>query len=211
MNDRTCIVTRQSGDRDRLIRFVGDPDGAVVPDLKQSLPGRGCWVTGTRRNVDLAVRKNLFARALRAGVKPGSDLGVLVDTLLAKSALGSIGLARKAGEVVLGAAKVENAVRNGTALVVLHANEASDDGVRKLNQARRAVVLAGGPDIPSIKLFSETEMSLALGGTNVIHAALLAGSAGKAAQKRLMALYRYREIPGNGSDNNIAPMDGMAS
>ena len=33
---------------------------------------------------------------------------------------------------------------------------------------------------------------MALGGTNVIHAAVLAGDAGKAVQKRMVALDRYR-------------------
>ncbi len=41
MNDRTCIVTRESGYADDMIRFVAGPDGAVVPDLKHELPGRG--------------------------------------------------------------------------------------------------------------------------------------------------------------------------
>lgn len=35
-------------------------------------------------------------------------------------------------------------------------------------------------------------MGLALGGTNVIHAAVLASEAGKAAMKRMVALNRYR-------------------
>ncbi len=211
MNDRTCIVTRKSGDRNRLIRFVAGPDGAVVPDLKESLPGRGCWVTGTRGNVDLAARKNLFARALRAGVSPGDDLGSMVDTLLARSALGSLGLARKAGEIALGAAKIESAIRKGSALAVLHAFEASADGVRKMDQARRAVILAGGPDVSAFKLFSVQEMSLALGGTNVIHAGVLAGTAGRAALKRLVALHEYRELPGGGCNDSVAPADGMPS
>ena len=35
-------------------------------------------------------------------------------------------------------------------------------------------------------------MGLALGGTNVIHAAVLAGDAGRAVEKRMVALDRYR-------------------
>ena len=111
--------------------------------------------------------------------------------MLAKSALGSLGLARKAGAIALGAAKVEAAVRSGEALAVLHAAEASADGVRKITQARRATA-PGGPQIPAYKLFSEAEMGLALGGANVIHAAVLAGDAGRAALKRIVALDRYR-------------------
>ena len=70
--------------------------------------------------------------------------------------------------------------------------EASPDGVRKITQARRATAHLGGPEIRAYKLFSEAEMSLALGGTNVIHAAVLAQDAGKAALKRMVALDRYR-------------------
>ena len=192
MSERTCIVTRRAGEPEGLLRFVASPDMAVVPDLKRNLPGRGCWVTAERGHVDQAARKNLFARALKAKVTPPDDLGGMVDRLLAQSALGSLGLARKAGQVALGAAKVDAAVRSGKARFVLHAAEASPDGVRKIDQARRATVHLGGPDTPAYKLFSEAELGLALGGTNVIHAAVLAADAGKAVLKRVVALDRYR-------------------
>jgi len=192
MNDRTCIVTRQAGEPEGLLRFVAGPDMVVVPDIRRNLPGRGCWVTAERRFVDEAVRRKLFARGLKQEVTVPADLGDMVDRLLVRAALGSLGLARKAGQVALGAAKVESTVRSGRALAVLHAYEAADDGIRKITQARRAVVFAEGPDIPAYKLFPEAELGLALGGTNVIHAALLAGEAGKAALKRMVALDRYR-------------------
>jgi uncharacterized protein len=191
MNDRTCIVTRSSAEPDELIRFVVGPDGAVVPDLKRNLPGRGCWVTADRLHIDKAAR-NLFSRAFRKEVAVPPDLGAAVDSLLAKSALGALGLARKAGAVALGATKVESSVRSGEALLVLHAEEASADGLRKITQARRATAYAGGPQIHAYKLFSEADLSLALGGTNVIHAAVLAQDAGKAVLKRMVALDRYR-------------------
>lgn len=164
----------------------------IVPDLKRNLPGRGCWVTGERTFVDKAVAKNLFARALKEPVTVSPELGELVDSLMARQALGAIGLARKAGQLVLGAAKVEGAVRSGKATMVLHAREASEDGVRKITQARRSVVHLGGPNIPAYNLFSQVELGLALGGTNVIHAAVLGADAGKAALKRVGALDRYR-------------------
>ena len=175
-SERTCIVTRETGEPEGLLRFVVGPDMSVVPDLKRKLPGRGCWVTADRLHVEEAARKNLFSRAFKAKVATPPDLGGLIDRLLAQSALGSLGLARKAGQVLLGAAKVEGA----------------DDGVRKITQARTATVHLGGPDIPAYKLFSEAELGLALGGTNVIHAAVLAGDTGKAVLKRVVALDRYR-------------------
>lgn len=192
MNDRTCIVSRERREPDELIRFVVGPDGSVVPDLKRNLPGRGCWVTADRLHVEKAVAKHLFARAFKRQVDIPPQLADTIDQIMVRSALGAIGLARKAGAVALGAAKVDNAVRGGEARAVLHATDAAEDGVRKITQARRATAHLGGPRIRAYKLFSEAELSLALGGTNVIHAAVLAQEAGKAAAKRLAALDRYR-------------------
>lgn len=192
MNDRTCIVSRESGAADDMIRFVAGPDGSVVPDLKRNLPGRGCWVKAERRLVDEAVKRKLFARALKDSVTVETDLGALVDRLLTKSALGSLALARKAGAVVSGSAKVDQAIRTGAAAMVLHAKEAAADGVRKLDQARRAVVHMEGPDIPSFSLFSGEEMDLAFGGGNVIHAAVLEGKAAAGFVQRALLLHHYR-------------------
>lgn len=206
MNDRTCIVTRQTAETDDLIRFVVGPDSSVVPDIKKTLPGRGCWVTADRLHIDKAAAKGHFARAFKKQVTVPPELGAMVDGLLARSVLGALGLARKAGAVALGAAKVDGAVRSGKALLVIHAVEASEDGVRKITQARRATVHLGGPAIPAYKLFSEAELGLALGGTNVIHAAVLAEDAGKAVLKRMVALDRYR----GGSPDDLAMIAAVA-
>ena len=49
-------------------------------------------------------------------------------------------------------------------------------------------------------------MSLALGGTNVIHAAVLAQDAGKAVEKRVVALDRYR----GGTPDDMAMLAAVA-
>jgi len=206
MIERTCIVTRKTAEPDDLIRFVAGPDSAIVPDLKRNLPGRGCWVTADRVHVDKATARGAFARALKTEVSVSPALGEMVDTLLSKSALGALGLARKAGAIALGASQVDGAVRAAKALAVLHAVEASDDGVRKIASARRSVVHLDGPAIPAYKLFSDHELGLALGGTNVIHAAVLASDAGKAALKRLVALDRYR----GGTPDDLATLAAVA-
>ncbi len=149
-------------------------------------------MSADRLHVEKAVAKNMFARAFKRQVDVSPELAPRIDRILAQSALGAIGLARKAGAVALGAAKVDNAVRGGEALLVLHATDASQDGVRKIAQARRATAHLGGPEIRAYKLFSEADLSLALGGTNVIHAAVLAQDAGKMAARRIAALDRYR-------------------
>lgn len=190
-----------------MIRFVAAPDGTVVPDLRRKLPGRGCWVAAEKSLVAKAAARNLFAKALKAPLTVAPDLAELVDSLMATSVLGTLGLARKAGAVALGATKVEAAVRSGKAIAVVHAIDASPDGVRKILAARNAAAHASGHSVPAFKLFSENEMSLALGATNVIHAALLGQGAGEAALKRMRMLAAYR---GEVHDNSASAAAGAA-
>ena len=53
---RMCAVTREVRPIDELIRFVVSPQGEVIPDLKRKLPGRGLWVSASRKTVAEAIR-----------------------------------------------------------------------------------------------------------------------------------------------------------
>ncbi|CAN7544987.1 putative RNA-binding protein YlxR (DUF448 family) [Rhizobium tibeticum] len=202
VNGRMCIVTRESGSPDELIRFVAAPDGTVVADLKRQLPGRGCWVKIDRSLVDKAVAKKLFARALKADVKAAADLGQTVETLLEQQLMQMMNMARKAGQFVTGSAKVDAAVRSGAAIAVFHATNAAEDGVRKIDQARKAwhLGMETEEEIPSYRLFSESEMEGLMGQNAFIHAAVLAGQAGEGVVKRAKMLEQYR----NGGQSRAA-------
>ncbi len=202
VNGRMCIASRESGSPDELIRFVAAPDGTVVPDLKRELPGRGCWVKMDRSLVDKAVAKKLFARALKADVKAADDLGERVERLLLHQLLQMMNMARKAGQLVTGSAKVDAAIRSGAALAVFHSTDAAADGVRKIDQARKAwrLGMETEEEIPSFRLFSEGEMEGVMGQNAFIHAAVLAGQAGEGVVKRAKMLEQYR----NGGQSRAA-------
>ena len=202
VNGRMCIVTRESGSPDELIRFVAAPDGTVIADLKRQLPGRGCWVKIDRSLVDKAVAKKLFARALKADVKAAADLGETVGMLLAQQLMQMMNMARKAGQFVTGSAKVDAAVRSGAAIAVFHATNAAEDGVRKIDQARKAwhLGMETEEEVPSYRLFSESEMEGVMGENAFIHAAVLAGQAGEGVVKRAKMLEQYR----NGGQSRAA-------
>jgi uncharacterized protein len=194
VNGRMCIVTRESGSPDELIRFVAAPDGSIIPDLKRQLPGRGCWVKIDRSLVDKAVAKKTFARALKADVKAADDLGETVDRLLAQQLMQMMNMARKASQFITGASKVDAAIRAGAAIAVFHSTGAADDGVRKIDQARKAwhLGMETEEEIPSFRLFSESEMEGVMGQNAFIHAAVLAGQAGEGVVKRAKMLEQYR-------------------
>ena len=191
--ERQCAVTREVRPVSSLMRFVLDPDGQVVPDLKRVLPGRGVWVTATAETVAAAEknRKKVFGRGFKgeALVEPG--LPERVDALLERSALQALSLTRKAGELVTGYAKVEAALRRDTVIGLIHASDAAGDGVRKLAALAAAnEELANGCQI--VRLFDSTQLDLALGRSNVIHAALLAGHASENFLARVRDMERFR-------------------
>ena len=195
---RLCIATREVRPIDELIRFVIGPDGGVVPDLKRRLPGRGVWVTATRENVDEAVRRNAFARSFKQAVHAPADLAALTEQLLEKSVLDALSIAHKAGMVEIGFARVEDSLVKHDIAALIHASEASGEGIRKLAGAvRRRYGDAPGP--PIIAALASAQLDLALGRSNVIHAALLAGPAGEAVLARVDTHQRFRGETAAGS------------
>ena len=188
---RTCALTRARRPRDALIRFVLAPDGTVVPDLKERLPGRGLWLTASGDVVADAVKRKVFARSFKAEAKVPEELPATVERLLAEAALSALALANKAGEATFGNAKVEEAIAGGRVLALIHAKEAAEDGYRKLDGKARAA--SSGPPVPAIRAFGTDEFSLATGRTNVIHAALIQGGAAESVLAAASRLERYRK------------------
>lgn len=190
--ERTCVVTRQQRPVDDLVRFVRGPDGEVVPDLRRKLPGRGVWVTARASDVATAERKRLLERAFDEGASVAPGLAERVDALMLAAAVQALSLARKAGNVVSGFAKVEAAIASGQVVGLIHADDAGADGVSKLRQALRR--RHGDFCPPVIRCFGPEQLDLAFGRTNVIHAALLAGAASGNLLARVRDLLRFRGI-----------------
>jgi uncharacterized protein len=190
--ERFCVVTRCARPVDDLIRFVVAPDGTVIPDLKQNLPGRGVWVTATRAAVSEAVRKKAFARGFKTEIRTPADLVELTEKLLVKSALDALAMAGKAGCIVAGFSKVEAALAKGDVAALLHGRDGSADGRRKMEAALRQGNVVNADEIVVIDEFTTDELDLALGRSNVVHAALLAGPAGRPFLTRLQRLRRFR-------------------
>lgn len=195
LTERMCVATRMRGDKAELIRLVVGPDGVVWPDIKQRLPGRGCWVLADRARVDDAVRRKKIARALKVDVKVPDDLGSRIDALLRDDLVGMMNMARKSGQFVSGFTKADAAIRSGEAIGLFHAADAADDGVRKLAQAVKARAFAFDEDAMSVfKLLGCEEMNNCLGRMAFIHATALAGQAGEGVVKRAKRLAAYRAV-----------------
>jgi uncharacterized protein len=169
---RRCIVSGEVLPEGRLVRFAVAPDGQVVPDVDAKLPGRGMWVRADRKAVEQAAAKGLFSRAAGGPVKADAQLAARTETRLVERMLGHLGLGRRAGELILGFDQVERALRgSGPPAVIVEASDAALDGQRKLQAAARSAGIV--PFV--IGALSSAELSLALGRSNVVHAALKSG------------------------------------
>ena len=170
--ERRDIVSGEVLPEHRLLRFVADPDGVVVPDVAAKLPGRGLWVEATKAAITKAVEKKLFSRAAKAQVTATADLAERAEKALVTRMLGDLGLARRSGALVLGFDNVLRA-RQGPKppKLLLEAFDGAADGKRKLYAAAHRLELK----CVVIESLTSAELGLALGRENVIHAAVQPG------------------------------------
>jgi hypothetical protein len=152
-----------------MVRFVAGPDGVVVPDVAQKLPGRGCWVISDRAAIAKACEKGLFAKSFKAPVKCPPDLTALIEKLLVKRCIEHLGLARRASGAIIGYAQVEEAfrARDGRIAALV---EASNSGPADREKLMKYARIQG--EIPVIGALSSEEIGLAFGRESVVHAAL---------------------------------------
>ena len=207
---RMCAVTRQVRPIDELIRFVVAPSGEVIPDLKRKLPGRGLWISGSRRTVAEAIRRNQFGKGFKREVRISPTLAADTEALLVRGVIESLAMAAKAGQVVSGFSKVEDALQPRQAQnairALIHASDGAADGIRKLDALARqkAGVNDESPVFPVVTALTSEQLDLALGRSNVIHAALLAGPASKTFLSRCHVLVRYRMADADKTAGNAA-------
>lgn len=187
---RLCLATGEVTPIEEMIRYVVAPDGAIVPDIARKLPGRGAWVSAKRSALQTAIERKSFRRAFRGKGEADCELPRLVERLIERAALESLSLANKAGQVVTGFEKVKAALGGKPVLALLHSGEAGEDGRAKLSTVANAAN-SGAP--AEIRLFSGEQLDLALGRSNVVHAALLDHAACRAFLANCLRLERWRE------------------
>lgn len=164
--ERRCIATGEAQPKRGLIRFVVGPEGQIVPDLAEKLPGRGIWVAADRAALDRAAAKGLFSRAARMPVTVPENLTALVEAGVARRLVDLVSLTRKSGRAVAGFEKVKGWLAEGRAKVLLQASDGSERGKGKLWTP------TGGRWFGCL---TASELGLSFGRDHVIHGALAAG------------------------------------
>lgn len=190
-------MTRETKPVADLVRFVVSPDGVLMPDVDARAEGRGVWVTLGHKEVAEAVKKKAFAKSLKTNVTVPDDLAGLTQKHLETRFLGSLSMTRKAGQIVTGGTKVKTAIEAGEVIALLTATDAAEDGRKKMAASLKGYEKAaeeagfGGAETPHLELLDSTQLGLALGLENVIHAALTKGAAAQSALAKGQRLARF--------------------
>ena len=185
--ERRCIVTGEVSPQAGLIRFVVGPDGTVVPDVLEKLPGRGMWVTASRDALDKA-GKGQFSKSAKAPVQVPDDLADEVERQLARRVVDLIALARKAGLAVCGFEKVKGWLSGGANVrALVQASDGSERGKTKLWTPEGARYFG---------CLTAQELGLAFGRGEVIHGALASGRLSDRVVEEAAKLKGLREISG---------------
>jgi predicted RNA-binding protein YlxR (DUF448 family) len=164
---RRCIITREQGERGRMLRFVLGPDRQIVPDIAARLPGRGMWLSPRADVIETARAKGAFARAARGPVNVPADLLAVLRTGLTRRVVDHLGLARRAGQAVAGFAKAREWVVQGRAAGIVQAADGSLE--------ERSRLVSGARDIWVAWPLQAADLAAVFGRDHAVHVAVAAG------------------------------------
>ena len=113
------------------MRFVLAPDGAVVPDLTNKLPGRGAYTCMKASCLRKACDRNQFSRAFKTNVSVSDPDGLQAWVIrsMEDRIASYLALANKAGKVTSGSDLVADTLRKKTPVkkLILLATDISED------------------------------------------------------------------------------------
>ncbi len=189
---RRCAVSRARRDRDDLIRFVAGPDGTVIPDLALKLPGRGVWVSAEKSAIAEAAKTRAFSMGFKRAVEASTDLADELEKLLVDRAVQALSIVNKAGQVISGFDKVSASLSTRSVSGLVHGADAASDGRNKLDRKYMAIAQEKGQKAQIVDCLTVSQLSLAMGRSNVVHAALTTGGAAVRFFNEARRLQRYR-------------------
>nr|WP_238929729.1 MULTISPECIES: DUF448 domain-containing protein [Sphingopyxis] len=216
------MVTGDVAPAGRLVRLALGPDGMIAPDVLGKAPGRGAWIGVDREALEAAQAKGKLKGGLARALHEGAftipdDLGARIEAQLARATLDRLGLEARGGMLILGSERIEDAARRGQVRLLLHAQDAGEDGRKKLAQAWRVGEDHEGSGREGTVLpVDRYTLSMALGRENAVH---LGVTDARAADRVLAHLSRWQFFTGWFRDaaNRVSDQDsrtagnGMAS
>lgn len=144
-NPRSCVACRRERPPREMLRVVRLPEGEVVLDERGRQSGRGAYVCPEPQCVLLCLKKKLLEKALKSSVPEAVRVRLkelahvdvaderLAEKKIAEEAVAALGIARRAGELIIGQDRVLGRLSAGEELFVLVTEDVSVALTRSLS------------------------------------------------------------------------------
>lgn len=142
---RSCAVCKVKSSKNDLIRLVKSPDGKIFIDAAKKLPGRGVYICPDLECLERAKKSGVLSHSL--GTEINNEFWLELEEYI-KNFEGSeninlkiksvLGLARKAGALLIGSERIENA---GDKKILVILVKDSSEGVKKFAASREKILL----------------------------------------------------------------------
>ena len=181
--ERRCAQTYEIKTNDELIRFVADDVGEIFPDVAARAPGRGVWVSADAEILAKAVSGNAFAKSLKRKVLPNADLVARTTVALSNHCLDLLGFAKRSNQLIIGADKALDFLKDNDAAFLIEASDGSNDGRSKLLSR-----LGNKAEQKLIGCFTMDQLSAKLGVANCAHVVMRHGTFAKNYKAQILRL-----------------------
>ena len=185
LGERRCFITGEPGLRSSLIRFVEGPDQLIYPDLSEKLGGRGVWLKASHSVLETAIAKGSFRKALHTNVAVPEGFVEHVADLLKKRCLEILGIAKKAGYLVIGFDKVKETAHQYSIEVIVQAKDGSPTEKKHLQELFS--------DAFQVEDFTTEELDLALGRDFCVHLGIKKSKLAETFKKEVLRWRAYQE------------------
>jgi hypothetical protein len=177
-------------DRSRLVRYVRAPDGTVLVDYREKLPGRGAYTCLNSECIRQAVSRRQFDRAFRSACLPvaADELRQKLIAELYERLTALLGMARKSSQIISGGSQVLAALDRPERLQVVILADDVSAGV-----AEKVVGKAGSRALSCLRFSSKAGLGQLLGRGERSVTALIKG---RLAETFLSEWQKFTELSG---------------
>ena len=193
-DEQRCVVTGIVGERASMLRLALAPSNTMFADISYSGLGSGVFVSAApeavKKAAQLAVAGKLFdgVEVSLGDVSSAEEFAAAVADRITERLLNTLGLVRKAGDVVAGHTKVMKAFDGGELGIVINATDAAQNGCEKIfSRARRL-------QVGCARAFASETLGAAIGRGATMHVAVRAGASAARIWRELLTLNAFGRV-----------------
>tara|TARA_B100001057_G_scaffold475314_1_gene541968 strand:- start:536 stop:1114 length:579 start_codon:yes stop_codon:yes gene_type:complete len=164
-NSKKCVIKGKAFEKKFMLKLVLSPDGKIILDLNEKLPGKHIWISSERNSLVEAESKNLFSNFFGISKDENKKILYSITSFLKKRIIQRISLARKSSFAICGYEKIKSALLQDKIDLLIQACDGSKKEKSRLRGKFYNKFL--------IECLKSSEIGVAFGRNYTIHAGIL--------------------------------------